>query len=334
MSRKFGVELEMNGISREKAVRVLSAIGLNIQSEGYNHIRRDYWKIVNDASVRNGFEVVSPVLDGEAGLEQLRAVVTALKDAGGTVDRSCGFHVHFDAADLSLEHLRAIVTRYAAHEAKIDAFMPPSRRGNANNYCRGLGALVGSPAFRRAANLGQLVEAQPGRYFKVNLQSHRVHGTVEFRQHSGTLDAPKAVNWVRFLAAFVEECRAKADGRAAQAAAPAPNPRPSLAGVQGRLADLFLAQTTVTLRQIAEAFGWQAHSARAAICRLRQAGYNIVRLGGNRPGGELAYTLVGHDQAGAPVAQAIPVPADDLYDGIPAALRIFYTNRATVLALN
>lgn len=327
MSRKFGVELEMNGISRDKAVRVLLAIGINIQSEDYNHSTRSYWKIVNDASVRNGFEVVSPVLEGETGLEQLRAVVTALNDAGGKVDRTCGFHVHFDAADLGVNHIRAIVTRYAKHEAKIDTFMPNSRRGNGNQYCRSLAGLVTRQSFSGAATIGQLATAQGGRYFKVNLQSYQVHGTVEFRQHSGTLDALKAVNWVRFLGAFIEECRAKADRQAIPATAPAVRAgRLRLAGVQHRLADLFRANTLLSLDSIMEQFGWQAHTVRAAVTRLRQAGLTITRA---RIGVAPAYRL----EATSPAATA-PARADGLFDGISGDIRTFYQNRATVLAFN
>ena len=330
MSRKFGVELEMKGISRDKAVRVLRAIGINVQNEGYNHTRRDHWKIVPDGSVHGGFEVVSPVLQGEEGLEQLRAVTTALKDAGGKVDRQCGFHVHFDAADLRVDHIRAVVNRYAAHEARIDSFMPQSRRANNNTYCRGLADIVSRRNFREAATLGALAGAQGGRYFKVNLQSYQVHGTIEFRQHSGTLEAPKAVNWVRFLAAFIEATKAKVDAAANQAAAPVVQAASvQLRGVQGRLANMFVAHTRLTLRQIMETFNWQAHSARAAISRLRQAGYDIISRSGNRATGELSYTLAGN------IAQAAaPVQADDLYDGIPANLRTFYNNRAIVLAIN
>jgi len=208
MSRKFGVELEMKGMTREEAVRVLRAIDISVQNEGYNHTCRDHWKIVPDGSVHGGFEVVSPVLQGEEGLEQLRAVTAALKDSGGKDARNCGVQVPvFDAADLNVGYIRAIVSRYAAHERKIDAFMPSSCRGNNNTYCRSLATVVASDRFRNAASLGQLVEAQPGRYFKVNLQSYRVHGTIEFRQHSGTLESPKAVNWVRFLAAFIESAK-------------------------------------------------------------------------------------------------------------------------------
>jgi hypothetical protein len=42
------------------------------------------------------------------------------------------------------------------------------------------------------------------RYQKLNLESLERHGTIEFRQHSGTVDAEKAVNWVRLCTAFIE----------------------------------------------------------------------------------------------------------------------------------
>lgn len=48
----------------------------------------------------------------------------------------------------------------------------------------------------------------PGRYFKINLQAYLRHGTIEFRQHSGSANATKVCNWVRFLQAFIDEsCR-------------------------------------------------------------------------------------------------------------------------------
>jgi hypothetical protein len=239
--------------------------------------------------------------------------------------------------------MRAIVERYAAHEARIDSFMPASRRGSSNQYCRSLAEVTRRPEFNRASTISQLVGAQPGRYFKVNLQAYQVHGTVEFRQHSGTLDAPKAVNWVRFLAEFIAETKAKVDARAAAAApaqapvaAPAPAPvlTATLRGSLAQLAGLFQTQGRVTLAAMVERFGWQAHSARAAVTKLRQAGLNIVR------DGLAAYRLVtgqttAQVAAPAPAAPQAPVARpDSLFDGIAAALRTFYTNRAAILALN
>ena len=41
------------------------------------------------------------------------------------------------------------------------------------------------------------------RYYKVNLQSLSRYGTIEFRQHNGTIDAEKILNWVSFCTQFV-----------------------------------------------------------------------------------------------------------------------------------
>ena len=66
--RHFGIEIETAGITKERAAKVLRLVGLQVAIEGYNHTTRNHWKIVSDASVQGGFEVVSPVLHGEDGL--------------------------------------------------------------------------------------------------------------------------------------------------------------------------------------------------------------------------------------------------------------------------
>jgi hypothetical protein len=43
----------------------------------------------------------------------------------------------------------------------------------------------------------------PYRYFALNFQSYANHGTLEFRQHSGTVDAEKATQWVRLVVGFI-----------------------------------------------------------------------------------------------------------------------------------
>jgi hypothetical protein len=42
------------------------------------------------------------------------------------------------------------------------------------------------------------------RYHKFNMESMSRYGTVEFRQHSGTIEPDKAMNWIRVCVAFVE----------------------------------------------------------------------------------------------------------------------------------
>ncbi len=317
MDRKFGIELEIVDINQQTALRALRAVGINVQAEAYNHTTRGHWKFVSDASVRNGFEVVSPVLRGEAGIEEAMTVAEALSDAGATVNRSCGFHVHFDAADLSVADVKAIVHRYADHEAEIDAFMPPSRRGNTNTYCQSVTRFL-NRRFDEARTIDELAAAQSGRYFKVNLQSYRRHGTLEFRQHSGTVNANKVANWVRFLGEFIDQCK--------RPAAPAPAAElPALSGVRARLAEMFAAQGTVTLAAMCESFGWQPHTARAAVTRLRRAGLRISPV---RENGEPAYRLEGGLAATAPAAER----TDSLWTGISERVSRFYQRRAAVLA--
>lgn len=314
MERKFGIELEIVGINRQDALTALQAAGITVRDESYNHRTRSHWKLVSDSSVSGGFEVVSPVLQGEAGIEEAMAVAEALADAGATVNRTCGFHVHFDAADLGVDDVRAIMRRYAAYEAQIDEFMPVSRRGNGNSYCRSVVIPVG---FQDADTIDRLAFLQGMRYYKVNLQSYRRHGTIEFRQHSGTVNARKIAFWVRFLGEFIDQCKRNA---APAASAQVAN-QPALSGVQGRLANMLAERGVVTVTALCEAFGWQAHTARAAVTRLRRAGLTVKAVTEN---GAAAYRLVS-------ASVAVAAPADDLWLGISASVRAFYQRRAAVL---
>lgn len=320
MNRTFGIELEIVSINRQTALRALRAVDINVQDEFYNHSTRSHWRLVSDASVHGGFEVVSPVLRGEAGIEEAMTVAVALDDAGATVNRSCGFHVHFDAGDLSAQDVRTIVKRYSTHEAEIDAVMPPSRRENANTYCASVSRFLG-PSFNRAETIHDLAAVQGGRYYKVNLQAYQCHGTIEFRQHSGTVNATKVANWVRFLGEFIDACKA--------AAAPAPAvpvmEHPAITGVQGRLAEMFAADGAVTLAAICERFGWQRHTARAAVTRLRHVGLRISPVKVN---GQSAYRLDSGLMARAAASQV----TESLWSGISESVIRFYRQRAAVLA--
>lgn len=321
MNRKFGIELEIVSINRQTALRALRAVGINVQDESYNHSTRNHWKLVSDASVPSGFEVVSPVLHGEAGIEEAMTVAAALDDAGAGVNRSCGFHVHFDAADLTVNDVKTIVKRYAAHEAEIDAIMPPSRRESHNTYCRSLSGIP-FERFMRSFNITELASVMGSRYYKVNLMSFQRHGTIEFRQHSGTINANKIASWVRFLGEFIDASKA--------VAAPAPAvpvmEHPAITGVQGRLAAMFTASGTVTLAAMCDQFGWLSHTARAAVTRLRRAGLCISPVKVN---GQSAYRL---DSGLVARAAAPRTRAENLWTGISESVIRFYRRRAAVLA--
>lgn len=148
----------------------------------------------------------SPVLKGQRGLDEIKAVCEALAEVGALINKSCGFHAHFGTDDFkdSISVWRNLYINYATLEEDIDAFMPPSRRHN--RYCSSLKVRNWREKMDSAQTLVDLERAvtNRSRYFKLNSQSYWRHGTVEFRQHSGTIEFDKIKNWLLFCARFVD----------------------------------------------------------------------------------------------------------------------------------
>ena len=200
----FGVEIESYHYTRESLIAAGVQNGLQVHSEGYNHRdNKTYFKIVSDSSLQgdNTNEVVSPILKGNKGLNSLKAMCDTLAAVDARVNRSCGLHVHIGAENLSDDHYVRIVRNYQKLESVIDSFMPNSRRGNNSRWCHSLQGVD----FSRCTTKRDVYDAMHGdRYYKVNAVAYLRHKTIEFRQHSGTVEYEKISNWVKFLAKLVE----------------------------------------------------------------------------------------------------------------------------------
>jgi hypothetical protein len=213
-NRTFGVEIEFVGIQCSAAVRALVADGLMAANENTRHNDSSTnWRIVLDSSVihPNGAgECVSPILRGVEGLAQVAKVLNALRRAGATVNSTCGIHVHFGARDLTAAECAAIFFAYGANEVHFDSVVQRSRRNSANQFCRsGFAGNEPNSFFESAASnvRGNRISSEfwrNGRYNKVNLRALTDHGTIEFRQHGGSLDASKVCNWIVALLGFFE----------------------------------------------------------------------------------------------------------------------------------
>lgn len=205
--RKFGIEIEAYGVSRDRLRTALHNAGIDIESESYNHDTRNHWKIVSDGSVRgeNAFELVSPPLVGTEGLEQVKTVCRILESLNAQVNKTCGLHVHFDATNLTTRAWKNVFLNYGMFETEIDSIMPASRRGNVNTYCRSL-ANLNRTTIENGTNLRAISDSVFGssRYYKVNCQSFWRHRTIEFRQHSGTVEYTKIYNWVMICAQLLD----------------------------------------------------------------------------------------------------------------------------------
>ena len=313
MTRNFGIELEFKGLRRWQSLDALNAAGIKAQKEDYNHSDHTdgTWKIISDASVMNGHEVVSPILSGEEGLKEAMHAANALESAGATIDKACGLHVHFNATDLSADEIRMICTRYMKHESEIDAFMPKSRRDSNNTFCRSTRlCFADNRRFETARNARELANSVSGRYYKVNLQAYLAHHTIEFRQHSGTVDAQKIACWVRFLDGFITESIKLAHLKAAM---------PQLQPAQQNLLDLIREENDAGRLQ--HLLGLQPHSLRGAISILRKKGLEIVS---RRESGMTFYRWVSN------TAMQIE---DRLFNGVEQEVADFYTARAIALAV-
>ena len=205
-NKKFGIEIEFVGASLESVARAIRSAGVDCYVESWNHVTRPHWKIVTDSSLstQGGFagEIVSPILQGQAGVDDLEKVCAALNSvAGVTVNRSCGLHVHLDCNDMTMQQIRTVYERYADYEAQIDLVMPRSRR-DSPRWCR---SIVDRKNVYRGVETKSNGANQLGRYHKVNLTNIATRGSMEFRQHAGTTDFTKIYNWLEYLMCFVEK---------------------------------------------------------------------------------------------------------------------------------
>lgn len=202
-TRRWGVEIEAYNCTREKLIRELREAGINVSFEGYTHETTNHWKLVTDSSLsgNNTFELVSPILEGESGLAELEKVCWVLDLCNVKVNDSCGLHIHMDAADFTIGTWKNLALTYKRLEHVIDLFMPGSRRNN--RFCKSLGR-VSDEKIKSVRTIEELQDLFGNeRYYKVNFKAYSRHKTVEFRQHSGTINFTKIENWVRFLQKMV-----------------------------------------------------------------------------------------------------------------------------------
>lgn len=195
----FGIEIECMVPNIQNLLTMINDESTLVRAryESYNHSDHDgnLWKFVTDASLRGAsnyetIEIVSPILKGENGFEQIKEICKFLDRVNAKVNRSCGLHVHFGAPNMNKEIRYQICKSYANNESIINQLVSPSRRDN--GFCKSL-------SNESARNL------ERDRYYKVNaFCAWERHKTVEFRQHQGTVNSTKIINWVLFTRNFLQ----------------------------------------------------------------------------------------------------------------------------------
>ena len=194
------------------------------------------WKVVFDGTnSRDGrriWEFVTDPIHGAKTIEKMVTEMCPILNKYCEVDADCGYHIHFSILekyhfarriDTTTEagKIRAcgnkpsklfvaeLIRNYNYFQTVIDAFVSQSRRGN-RVVCGGREAPEHS-VFTSKAECKYFSERTEGnasdfqgwshsaRYHKVNLKSLVEYGTVEYRQHQGTLNPTKILNWMKLM---------------------------------------------------------------------------------------------------------------------------------------
>jgi hypothetical protein len=232
--RTFGVEIEFyapnSQAARDLDMNSRQYVGVKLGEQGlrvYTHEHPERWSVKSDASLserpadHEGIEVTSPVLRGEAGLTEIAKACAAINAAGAKVNKTCGLHVHVGAKDLTLRQRVNLASQFIRYERFFDLILPESRR--ANRYAASLrksASATGTTSTKAAEHaILKLMEvsceeemnriALWDNHHARLADAREKHGTFEFRQHSGTTNAEKIVNWVRLVTAFVEVAKDK-----------------------------------------------------------------------------------------------------------------------------
>lgn len=235
----FGVEVEMTGITREKAARlvagVLGTTPSHPESNCY-HTRTiadqaaRKWKIMRDSSItpiRNDdtiepldeyrVEFVTPPLN-YSDIELLQNIIRKLRENGAKAHSSCGIHIHVDGANHIAVSLRRLVNFMTARQDLIYEALQIGDRES--NWCHKLNKTL-LDAMKKDKNLTKekaeeiwYSRANDGycggidhqhynstRYHGVNLHSFFTKGTVEFRLFNSTLHAGKIKAYIQFCLA-------------------------------------------------------------------------------------------------------------------------------------
>ena len=195
--RIFGVEIETNILTRDNNTD---------------------WSKVNDASIA-AREFVSPKLNGDLGFADIKKFLSEIDATVDKVivremDKVCGLHVHVDGSDLTIED---IIKLYRAACPLQDLFfylVKPERSSCrhcvllSDRYAKlkdihGVEMILyghgGEDAARRKK------EKYSGeRYNWLNVHSWFYRGSIEMRQHHGTLDYDEIVNWISLMTCFVD----------------------------------------------------------------------------------------------------------------------------------
>ena len=220
-SQTFGVEIEMNHITRKAAAQIAAEFFGTGRFEDTARRNGYYtwsawdasgreWKFQRDVSISGPdaekCELVTPILRYE-DIETLQELCRRLRKAGAKSDatRGCGVHIHIGANGHTPQTLRNLANLMASHEELlVDALKLDRNSNRYGHYCKPVNHAFLDLLNRRkpttmaqladiwykgnGANYGRDQHYNDSRYHMLNLHATFTKGTIEFRLFQ--FDAP------------------------------------------------------------------------------------------------------------------------------------------------
>ena len=229
---RFGIEIEMTGLSRKEAAEAaLTVLGGELLYGGSYYdtwvLRAPdgrEWKFTYDGSIRcesrahgirtsasrlYSVELVSPILTYDADIETLQEVIRTLRKAGAFANNSCGIHIHLDGEDHTPRSIRNFLNIiYARNDLFYKALGIEAQRAR---YCKKIdGHLVSAMNRKKPTTFGAIEDIwyagyhgnrsthyHDSRYHFLNLHSFfHGHRTVELRGFNSTLHAGEVRSYI------------------------------------------------------------------------------------------------------------------------------------------
>ncbi len=231
-TQRFGIEIEMTGITRQKAAEVIAGY-FDTYSTHVGGVYDPYtvrdsdgrmWKVVSDSSIhcetRRGstnnkdyaVEFVSPICKYE-DIETIQEIIRKLRSSGAKVNGSCGIHVHVDASTHDAKTLRNVVNIMASKEDLL--YKALSVEVEREYYCKKADtSFLDKVNQRPPKTMNQLERLwyngasgrnhhyHDTRYHGLNLHSVFSKGTIEFRLFNSTLHAGEVKTYIQLCLAI------------------------------------------------------------------------------------------------------------------------------------
>ena len=238
-AQRFGVEVEMNNIRRDKAAMLAAGyFGTCMYKD--TAARNGYctwsawdqqgreWKFQRDVSIQGPdnqkCEMVTPILT-YSDMDTLQELCRVLRRAGAksTPSRGCGVHIHVDAKGQTPQTLRNLVNIMASHENLLTDALKLDRN-RMDTYCRTVDPRLVDTINRRkpqtmpdladvwyksnGADFGRNQHYNNSRYHMLNLHATFTKGTVEFRlfQFDEPANGKKGGIHAGALKAYIQLC--------------------------------------------------------------------------------------------------------------------------------